>query len=141
MSALVGAIAFLWLGMVLALSFLEAPLKFRAPGITVQLGLGIGRLVFAAFNRVEIVLLLGISAALVIAPRPVTAVWADIVLAALLVTQLIAVKPTLSRRSDHVLSGERSKRSRAHVTYIVLECFKVLILLVLGTSALVAPRS
>jgi hypothetical protein len=99
MSALVGAIAFLWLGMVLALSFLEAPLKFRAPGITVQLGLGIGRLVFAAFNRVEIVLLLGISAALVIAPRPVTAVWADIVLAALLVTQLIAVKPTLSRPS------------------------------------------
>jgi len=27
---------------VLAISFLEAPLKFRAPGITIQLGLGIG---------------------------------------------------------------------------------------------------
>ena len=39
------AVAFVWLGMVLAISFLETPLKFRAPGITVPLGLGIGRLV------------------------------------------------------------------------------------------------
>jgi len=27
-----------------AISFLEAPLKFRAPGVTVPFGLGIGRL-------------------------------------------------------------------------------------------------
>ena len=38
------AAVFIWLGMVLAISFLEAPLKFRAPGITIPLGLGIGRL-------------------------------------------------------------------------------------------------
>jgi hypothetical protein len=42
------AVPFVWLGMVLAISFLGAPLKFRAPGITVALGLGIGRLVFRA---------------------------------------------------------------------------------------------
>lgn len=56
MSALAAAVVFGWLGMVLAISFLEAPLKFRAPGITVPLGLGIGRLVFRALNAVEIVL-------------------------------------------------------------------------------------
>jgi hypothetical protein len=39
---------FIWLGMVLAISFMETPLKFRAPRITLQLGLGIGRLVFTA---------------------------------------------------------------------------------------------
>ena len=44
---------FVWLGMVLAISFLEAPLKFRAPNVTVQIGLGIGRLVFRALNTVE----------------------------------------------------------------------------------------
>ena len=37
------AVTFTWLGMVIAISFLEAPLKFRAPGVTVPLGLGIGR--------------------------------------------------------------------------------------------------
>ena len=50
------AIAFTWLGMVLAISFLEAPLKFRAPGVTLPLGLGIGRIVFRALNLVEAVL-------------------------------------------------------------------------------------
>jgi len=44
------AAPFVWLGMVVAISFVETPLKFRAPGITVPLGLGIGRLVFRALN-------------------------------------------------------------------------------------------
>jgi MFS family permease len=39
------------------ISFLEAPLKFRAPGVTPRLGLGIGRVVFRALNRVELALL------------------------------------------------------------------------------------
>ena len=50
------AVVFVWLGMVLAISFLEAPLKFRAPNVTLQIGLGIGRLVFRALNTVEVVL-------------------------------------------------------------------------------------
>jgi hypothetical protein len=37
------AVTFVWLGMVLAISFLEAPLKFRAPGVTLPIGLAIGR--------------------------------------------------------------------------------------------------
>ena len=44
---------FLWIGFVCAISFMEAWLKFRAPGITRPLGLGIGRLVFKALNKVE----------------------------------------------------------------------------------------
>ena len=50
------AVAFVWLGMLLAISFLETPLKFLAPGIALPLGLGIGRLVFRALNTVEVVL-------------------------------------------------------------------------------------
>ena len=48
------AVVFVWLGMVLAISFIEAPLKFRAPGVTLQIGLGIGRLVFRALNACEL---------------------------------------------------------------------------------------
>ena len=40
-TAIAVAALFVWLGMVLAISFLEAPLKFRAPGVTIALGLGI----------------------------------------------------------------------------------------------------
>ena len=48
--AIAVAVTFVWLGMVLAISFLEAPLKFRAPHVTLPIGLGIGRLVFRALN-------------------------------------------------------------------------------------------
>ena len=34
--AIAVALTFVWLGMVLAISFLEAPLKFRAPDVTLQ---------------------------------------------------------------------------------------------------------
>ncbi|WP_338142595.1 hypothetical protein [Brevibacterium aurantiacum] len=44
----------IWLGLIIGISLIEAPLKFTAPGITIPLGLGIGRLVFTAMNWVEI---------------------------------------------------------------------------------------
>lgn len=55
-AAIASAVVFVWLGTVLAISFLEAPLKFRAPGVTIPLGLGIGRPVFRALNIAETVL-------------------------------------------------------------------------------------
>src|SRR5690606_17758275 len=50
---------FIWVGFVCAISFMEAWLKFQAPGVTIPIGLGIGRLVFGALNKVEWVLFLG----------------------------------------------------------------------------------
>lgn len=44
---------FVWFGMVTAISFIETPLKFRAPGMNHALGVGIGRLVFNVLNMVE----------------------------------------------------------------------------------------
>ena len=135
MNLAVGAIAFVWLGMVLALSFLEAPLKFRAPGITVPLGLGVGRLVFRALNAVEIVLLLGIGVALVAGPRPSVVVWTAVAVALLLLVQLAAVRPALAARTRRVLAGDPHTGSRAHLAYIALEVLKVGGLVVLGLAA------
>lgn len=39
------AVPFIWFGMIGAISFMEAPLKFQAPGITLSLGLSVGRLI------------------------------------------------------------------------------------------------
>ncbi len=67
-SAVAVAAIFVWLGMVLAISFIEAPLKFRAPGVTLQIGLGIGRLVFRALNGTELLLAAVLAVALVVDP-------------------------------------------------------------------------
>ncbi|SUE32205.1 MULTISPECIES: hypothetical protein [Nocardia] len=125
----------LWLGMVVAISFLEAPLKFRAPGITVPLGLGIGRIVFKALNTVEAVLaVLLVLACLVLGPATAVWVWLGVAVAVLAV-QILVVRPPLSRRSDRVLAGEELPRSTAHYYYIALEVAKVVTLIGLAIAA------
>jgi hypothetical protein len=136
MNPVVGALACVWLGMVLAISFLEAPLKFRAPGVTLALGLGIGRLVFAALNRVEVVLAAAGLLAAVLGTHPLGLVAAGALAVAALITQLVLVRPALVRRSNQVLRGEQGPRSRAHHAYVGLEVVKVVALVVLAWTAL-----
>lgn len=122
----------LWLGMVLAISFLEAPLKFRAPGVTIPLGLGIGRLVFRALNTVEVVLAVALIVACLIL-SPGTAGWALLlVTVAVLAVQVAVVRPPLTRRSNRVLAGEDVPRSNAHYAYVALEIAKVALLIALA---------
>ncbi|WP_068273699.1 hypothetical protein [Aldersonia kunmingensis] len=131
------AATFVWLGMVLAISFLEAPLKFRAPGITIPLGLGIGRLVFRALNAVEVVLAVAITVA-VFADGPSSGTPAELWVAmGVLLVQVLIVRPRLTRRSDAVLAGDDAPRSHAHYWYVGLEVLKVIALLVGGIALLV----
>ncbi len=130
--AIVVAVTFVWLGMVLAISFLETPLKFRAPGVTLQIGLGIGRLVFRALNTVEVAFALVILAILVAGPTSPRTVVAFAVAFVALAVQLIAVRPRLTRRSDQVLAGLVAPRSGGHYAYVALEGVKVVALVVAG---------
>ncbi|MDO0924610.1 hypothetical protein QQY24_03960 [Streptomyces sp. TG1A-8] len=130
------AVTFVWLGMVLAISFLEAPLKFRAPGVTVPVGLGIGRLVFRALNAVESVLAAVLVCAVAAGGAPAGVVWPAGAAAVLLLVQLAVVRPFLNRRSDRVLAGEELPRSRSHLWYVALEAVKVVALIALGTALL-----
>lgn len=135
--ALVSAFTFTWLGMVLGISFIEAPLKFRAPGVTVPLGLGIGRLVFRALNIVEGALSAGLVVAVALGSFAVPVSVLVAVAAGLLVVQLVAIRPRLNRRTDRVLNapeGVDLPRSRAHVTYVAVELLKVVALVSLGIA-------
>jgi hypothetical protein len=131
-----GAATFTWLGMVLAISFLETPLKFRAPGVTIPIGLGIGRLVFRALNLAEAALALTVVVGIVILGPPVAVAVLTVLASAILTVQLAVVRPALNRRSDRVLAGEDLPRSRGHLHYVALEIVKVLTLVGLGISVL-----
>lgn len=130
------AVTFGWLGMVIAISFIEAPLKFRAPDVTIRIGLGIGRLVFRALNAVEVVLAVALVAATAADRPPVHLAVAVAVPVALLAVQLTAVRPRLNRRSDRVLAGEDVPRSRGHYAYVALEMLKVAALVTAGVMFL-----
>lgn len=140
--ALAAAATFVWLGMVLAISFLEAPLKFTAPGVTVPIGLGIGRRVFRALNACELVLAVMIILGVALAEDEGPATWAVVALTTagvVLLAQLALVRPRLSRRSDAVLSGvspEDASRSHAHLAYVGTEVVKVVCLVAGGCGVL-----
>jgi len=134
--AIVAAVTFTWLGMVLAISFLEAPLKFRAPGVTIPIGLGIGRLVFRALNLAEAVFAVAVVCAVLAGDSPVSVLAWTAVVAALLAGQLLLIRPRLNRRSDAVLAGADLPRSRVHHYYIAAEAAKVVALIALGISVL-----
>ena len=131
------AATLIWLGMVLAISFLEAPLKFRAEGLELRVGLAIGRIVFRALNIAEVVWAVVIALCLsVTGPSGLVLVLAAVT-AVLLAVQLLLVRPRLSRRSARVLAGQDAPRSRAHA-YIGLEALKLAALVALGTALLSA---
>ncbi|HLS14774.1 MAG TPA: hypothetical protein VK095_09705 [Beutenbergiaceae bacterium] len=134
--AVAAAVIFTWLGAVLAISFLEAPLKFRAPDVTIRIGLGIGRLVFRALNTVEVVLAGVLIAALVLAAPGIAVAAGAAVTIAVLALQLALIRPRLSRRSDAVLAGQDAPRSRAHYAYIAAEGVKVIALVATGVVIL-----
>lgn len=136
MHAVAIAVTFLWLGMVLAISFLEAPLKFRAPEVTVRIGLGIGRLVFRALNRVEIGWAATLVLTVIAGGARAAAVAAAMTAVAVLIVQMAGVRPWLTRRSNRVLAGQDAPRSRAHHVYVGLEAVKVLALLTTGVLLL-----
>lgn len=128
------ALVFLWIGFVAAISFMEAWLKFQAPGITIPLGLGIGQLVFGALNKVEcflaICLLLNF-----LAVRPLQSNWKMVVFflpAAILLLQTFYLLPALDARAVLVIQGENVPPSNLHITYIILESIKLIALCVLG---------
>lgn len=131
-SAVAIAATFLWLGMVTAISFMEAPLKFRAPNATIPICLGIGRLVFRALNTAELILAAAIAASFA-SERPTGPIVVTFTVAVvMLLAQLLVVRPRLSRRADQVLAGLDAPRSRVHYAYVGLELIKVVALVPLG---------
>lgn len=126
------AVVWLWLGMVLAISFLEAPLKFRAPGLDLRTGLAMGRIVFRALNITECIWVAVIATCLFIDRPSAVIVSLAVAAAVILLIQLGVVRPQLARRSNQVLAGEDAPRSSSHRWYILLEVTKVAVLVPLG---------
>nr|WP_271213775.1 hypothetical protein [Rhodococcus wratislaviensis]GLK41028.1 hypothetical protein GCM10017611_79030 [Rhodococcus wratislaviensis] len=110
--AIAAAVTFVWFGMVLAISFLETPLKFRAPGGPVRVGLGIDRLVFRVVNRIEIVWATILLVAVIIDMPPTGVVVAANDGRHGASRRAGGVRPRLTRCSDQVLAGEDGPRFR-----------------------------
>lgn len=118
----------LWIGMLIAIDALEAPLKFTAPGITIPLGLGIGRRVFAALNVAEALVATIWGTLLVRTRAPRRLALPLLAAVALLLVKVAILRPILATYTDAVLAGTSAGGSPVHVLYVACDLILGLVL-------------
>ena len=126
-----------WVGYVSSISFMEAWLKFKAPGITLPLGLGIGKMVFSALNKVEWVLLVAYILLNIFYFNSLKFLLNNHLLQVIIVILLLQtlwLLPGLIQRSELIISGKQPGASNIHIYYVVMEIIKVVFLITLAVK-------
>jgi Domain of unknown function (DUF4149) len=136
-----GALIMLWAGVLIGVSFLAAPAKFDAPGLSLPVAMEVGRREFGALNLTELVLAV-VTLALAAYARPERTIWLGLGLAVVIVfLQWFWLLPVLDARAELIIRGETPEPAPWHALYVGAEILKLLALLVIGWLALWRPRS
>jgi hypothetical protein len=115
------------------ISFLEAPLKFTAPGVTLSVGLSIGSLVFYVFNKVEL-FLMAVWLLTMIVEKPPVSKYLLITLITILLWQSFWLLPALETRASLIQAGLPTSGTSVHIWYVCCETTKFTLLAVAGFS-------
>lgn len=133
-------VCFLWVGITVGISLIATPVRFTAQSITRPIALDVGRVVFAALNKAELVALVLLLIIVRVAGLA-RKWWAFCALLALIVlAQGAWLIPELAARTDIIMAGGEPPPSYAHAIYSSLELAKIGLLLFVGFSALTEPR-
>jgi hypothetical protein len=125
---------FIWIGFVSAISFMEAWLKFRASGVTLPIGLGIGRLIFGALNKMEWFFAILIIVNLYFSRKLLLDIvnmflYAPILFLILQTTWLL---PALDIRAQGYINKQMVLPSNLHFYYLGIEILKIIGLFIFG---------
>ncbi len=128
--------SFLWIGFVCAISFMEAWIKFRAPGVTMPIGLGIGRLVFGALNKVEWIFAIVIISSLIFSKTQLVTLKNTLYFVPLLLLLLETVwaLPALDARAELYILNQPVPSSNLHFYFVGMEILKVVCLTIFGIN-------
>lgn len=128
-----------WFGMTAGISLLATPVRFTAPSMTRAVGLDVGRVVFTALNKAELVAL--VILLIVVRSSGRARQWWGVcgVLALIVLAQSVWLLPELAARAQMVATGIEPPKSYLHAAYSTLELAKLSILFVTGVLALAGP--
>lgn len=116
----------------MAISFMEAPVKFTAPSLTLAVGLDVGMQVFGTLNKIEIMFAVIGAVLLLLNKSPLKAATIFIFILIILLLQTFWLLPDLSERAIMIINGETPPASNLHIAYIILEAVKLIALFLLG---------
>lgn len=118
-------------GMLMTISFLETPLKFQVPGITLPTALGLGKLMFGLSSKIQWGFLIAILILMLISWKHYTKIDFIIltVLFSLLVLEQFWLLPVLDTRVDLLPIGKVVSPTPLHNYFIYAETTKALMLM------------
>ncbi|MEO6849123.1 MAG: hypothetical protein ABI166_00770 [Mucilaginibacter sp.] len=132
--------AIFWLGFFMAISFMEAPLKFSAPNLNMAEGLQIGKIIFKSLNICEWSFLIIILLTCMVKKSSRSGFYLIIAISIILVMESAWLLPILDANADKIIKGEPVTGHFAHWGYIILELIKVPVLLLIGLDSAKAVR-
>ena len=134
----IAACSFVWTGFIGAISFMESWLKFRAPNLSMPVGLSIVKLVFSALNKVEWAFVIIISVSLFFYASQIESMLVVffLIIVLIMIVQTSWLLPTLNKRAKAIISGKTLPSSNLHYYYVSLEFVKLLLLIFFGGGLL-----
>ena len=130
-----GWLCFVWFGMTAGISLLETPVKFTTPSLSREVALDVGRVVFSALNKAELVALI-LLLTLVRLSGKAREWWASCsLLVVIVLAQSVWLLPELSARAQMIMAGTEPAPSIAHGAYSTLELLKLGTLFYMGLRA------
>ncbi len=127
-------VAYVWLGLILGVSFLATPIKFQAESLTLPVALDVGRTTFHAFGKVEWVLtfILGLLALRSRGEFEPADWFLVAMVTAIVLAQAGLLIPRLDVRVAAIIAGDTPPPSHLHTIYAGAEFAKALALLFIG---------
>jgi hypothetical protein len=127
--------AIFWLGFFMAISFMEAPLKFTAPGLSMAEGLQIGKIIFKSLNRCEWSFLLIIFITCIVKKPTRRSFYLIAAISAIMIMETAWLLPVLDINANLIIKGQMVTDHSAHWLYVILEIIKVPVLLMIGLES------
>lgn len=128
--------SFLWAGMILGISFLEAWAKFQASSLSRNVGLDVGQTVFGYFQCLQFSFNLFIIILMVFATLSFTDYLLILLISTCLVLQMLWLFPVLKKRAQSIIAGISPPASSVHLWYGIIEFLKLISLIILGVLLL-----
>jgi hypothetical protein len=129
------ALSWLWLGIVVGISVIETPIRFRTPPITRSGAAMLGVAVFHALAYVELVLaIIAIAVAIVLRDRWLIAIVAAVVTVAAIEHAFLV--PVLAVRAEALVQNVPLEPSSVHAWATACELAKMIALALLGWRSL-----
>jgi len=130
------SVVFFWIGLFITVSFLETPLKFQVPGMTLPIALELGKTMFGISTNIQLGLMMVILLMLIRGQKKHNKFEFTVfsLISIILLLEKFWMLPILDARADLLAAGKLAPASELHNYFIYGESAKLILLVLFGCA-------